>query len=406
MWAKPRALCRVVWRGVGYEPSRSALVAGCIGVGVAAIGLARAFGAGAAAELEAVQDGGNVVTVAAGRVAVPPYRGGGSRVSTRLRYPDVETLSADVGGIAAAAAVTEAPRAITLGGAAAVASVRGVEPSYLRLRGFRLGSGRPFDALDGQTASRVAIVGAAVAEALEPDAHIVGRTIHIAGVPFDVIGVLEPRGLVADTSSEDVQVLIPLETAARRLFGTDSLSAILLDVPDPDAAERTRAAVRSLLRANHGLGEGTPDDFDVLLPIRAARASRAQAEFLKGLTRLFSAVTVVIGGLAVLIMTSLNVSDRTWEVGLRLAIGARRIDIACLHVLEACALSVLGGSAGALGAGLAAVVIDALTGAAVRLEPGFVALLVLGSAALGVAFGAGPAIVASRLTPVAALNRA
>lgn len=397
------ALARVVLSGLRVERFRSMLVGGSVALGIASMTVVLALGRGARGELEADGSGAAVVTVAAGQIRALPGRGGGWYQSTRLDEADADALDAAIEGVRRVSPMIEGTRRVELRGRSTATSIRGVEPGYLKLRGFAVARGRPLDSLDASASSRVAVAGARLGDFLDRGG-LVGETVLIGGVPFEVVGELAPKGLGSDGSSEDDQILIPIETAAHRLFNRDYFTAVLIAADDAARSDEIRQAARGLLRERHGLQPGVADDFEVLLPLRAGEIGRAQSSFMRRLARLVSIAALSFAGLGVLVVTYLNVSDRTSEVGLRLAIGARRRDIAAMFLVEAAALTSLGGLAGVAIAAVSIAVARLLTGWALELDLLAIGLPALLSAVIGIAFGALPAIRASRLMPVTALG--
>jgi putative ABC transport system permease protein len=391
---------KAVWRA----GLRSLLAAGAVALGIASMTVMLALESGArrALESEAGRTGRDLLTITAGRMRALPGRGGGWVTSTRLDADDAEAISAAVDGVRGVAPMIEGARQVELEGARIMTSVRGVSPRYFSFRGLAVERGRIIDELDNAGAARVAVLGAFVSRRLGPDR--IGDMIRIGGVPFEVVGELEPRGIDATGANEDNQILVPARTAARRLFNVDYLSAVLVQAEDLDRLEEIRRDVRELLRERHKLDEDAADDFDVLSAVRAEEAGRWQSAFVERLARVLTVTTLALGAVGVLIVTSLNVLDRTWEVGLRMAIGARRRDVAGLFALEACCLGALGGQFGTIAGAAAVAVLNRITAWPLEVRPEAIGLALLVSVLLGVLAGAAPAIRAARLEPVRALG--
>src|SRR5947209_940989 len=233
----------------------------------------------------------------------------------------------------------------------------------------------------------------------------VGETIWVNNVPFDVVGQLKEKGFT-DGQNEDDQILIPLETAERRLFNADYLSRVMVQVDDGGDMLRVQAEARDVLRATHALDQNTKDDFDILTLIRADQIRKMNSAFLEGLSQLFAIVTLAIGGAGVLAVTYLNVKDRTSEIGLRMAIGARQRDIAGMFIAEACLLSALGGLCGIVIGWLATGALMTFTHWQMAVDWRGIAVPFAVSVVLGLMFGVGPALQASKVMPVEALRDA
>jgi putative ABC transport system permease protein len=384
---------------------RVALAIGAVAVGIAATTTMLALGAGVRAALDdaAAGPGRRVLTIVAGRVDAPPGRGVGFFGSTRLGLDDVVALRADLGGERMVVPIAERPARVKLGNRKAVTSVRGVTPEYFEVRSLAAARGRLTDELDDAALARVAVVGSFVAAKL--GGRTLGESVSIAGVPFTVVGELERKGVAADGSNQDDQILVPLRTAERRLFNARFLSAALVEITRHDDGARLRAEARALLRRSHELDTAARDDFEILSPIGADANRRGQAAFLQRLLRPLAFVTVAIGGVAVLVVTYLNVLDRVPEIGLRMAIGARRSDVARLFILEAASSSTLGGLLGAAIAWLGVAAARATLGWPMAVDAGVLSLPLALAILLGVGCSTGPALVAARLMPLEALSR-
>jgi putative ABC transport system permease protein len=295
---------------------------------------------------------------------------------------------------------------VKLNGETVTTQVRGVTPEFPELRNFRLAEGRLLDDKDDLAKSRVAVVGAFVVKKLNDGFSMVGERIWIGGIPFEVVGQLEEKGISGDGQNEDDQILVPLETARRRLFNVEYLSRLLVQVEDQGQMSDVQSATRDVLRASHDLDDDIADDFNILSLIRADKIRKISSGFLEGLAQIFALVTLAIGGAGVLAVTYLNVKDRTSEIGLRMAIGARRKDIANLFVAEACVLSVVGGLAGLIIGAVGIVALKQLTGWQMAVDLRGVTVPLLVSVLLGLAFGVIPALQAAKVTPVEALRDA
>lgn len=399
---------RVAFLSARRAGLRSVMAAGTTAMAIACSTAMLALNAGAGAELEASAASADrkLLTITAGLVRAPPGRGRGRFASPNLRLRDAADLSVDVPGVRTVVPMIESARPTKLGRTALTTSIRGVAPPYVRLRGFTLRRGRALDEHDAAARGRVALVGAFVARRLGGGSSIVGETLRIGGVPFEIVGELEPKGLSSDGSNEDNQVLIPFETAARRLFNVDYLSALLVEAANADRLPEMTDAARDLLRRNHKLDSNVEDDFEILTSIRGNALGGARDALLQRVARVVLVTTLLVAGVGVLIVTSMNVADRVPEIGLRLAIGARRKDIAALFLAEACCLSSVGGIVGVT-AGLGGVaILAAFTGWAAAVDARAIAAPLAASVLIGIVFGTAPALRAARLAPTAALGAA
>jgi putative ABC transport system permease protein len=408
MSTKFRLQLRIMILSLRKSAFRSVLAMGAVGMGIAAMMIMLALSAGAQQELQAITDriGKNLFMITAGQVLSTPGRGEGWYTSSKLMPMDVEVMRQQIRGIHRIVPILEASLQTKFNRVDLVTSIRGVTPDYVEVKNDQLDEGRLLDEHDEMARNRVAVVGSFVATRLNAGFSMVGETIWIGGIPFDVVGQLKGKGFSTDGQNEDDQILIPLETARRRLFNVDYLSRLLVQVDELPQMGAVQAQTREILRKDHELDKDVKDDFNILSMIRSNEIRRMNSSFLEGLSQIFTMITLAIGGAGVLAVTFLNVKDRTWEIGLRMAIGARRRDIADLFIAEACLLSVLGGVCGLL-LGLAG--IAALKGALgwqMAIDSRGVTIPLLVSALLGLLFGVFPAIKASRVMPLDALRDA
>jgi putative ABC transport system permease protein len=386
---------------------RSLMAMGSVGLGIASMMIMLALSTGAERELQSITDriGRNLFVIKAGELLATPGRGEGWLTSTRLTLTDVTAMSRQIHGIRTIVPILEGSFPARLNRAELVTTVRGVTADFLRVRSFQLAEGRSIDELDVAARSRVAVVGAFVSARLNDGLSMVGETIWIGNIPFEVVGQLREKG-ISDGQNEDDQILIPLETAQRRLFNVDYLSRLLVQVEDQEQMSLVQSEARDVLRERHALDQDVKDDFDILTLIRANQIRKMNSAFLEGLSQLFAAITLTIGGVGVLAVTYLNVKDRTSEIGLRMAIGARSKDIARLFVAEACLLSALGGLAGVLIGWAGITILKRLTEWQMVVELRGVTVPFLVAVLLGLAFSVAPALKASKVMPVEALRDA
>lgn len=400
-----RLRVRILLLTLRANRGRSVFAITAVAMAITALMILFALGAGARREMDALAErmGRNLFTVMPGRVSVPPGRGSGWTLSTRLDRGDVHAIRQRVDGVEAVVPILEGSRFTELGRRSHVTSVRGVTPEFVSLRNFRIAHGRLLDARDDESLARVAVVGPFVAERLNEGESLIGSTVIIGGIPFDVVGQLEAKG-IADGQNEDDQILIPLETARRRVFKVDSLSRLLVQTVSHEGMAPVQSATRDVLREEHGLAPGVRDDFEMLSLIRLSEMKRVSGGMLLGLAQVFALVTIFVGGAGVLAVTWLNARDRAAEIGLRMAVGARRRDVVLLFITEACALSVAGGVAGLVGGALAVVVLRTTIGWQMAIDLNSIATPLALSVLLGVASGILPALRAASVQPVEALR--
>ena len=384
---------------------RAAFACGAVALAIAAVTVLFALENGARRELDAIAErvGRNLFAVNPARVPVPPGRGEGWVVSTRLRREDAERIRRSVAGVRAVLPILEGSRTAKLNGREHTTSVRGVTPEFFAARNFDLQEGRLIDGSDDASRSRVAVVGPFVAERLNGGVSLVGETLVVGEVALEVVGQLVAKG-ISDGQNEDDQIVVPLETARRRVFNVEWLSRLLVQAGGPAQIEPAQRGVREVLRDAHRLDDGLKDDFEILSLVRLNQIRKVNNQFLAGLAGLFAAITLAVGGAGVLAVTWLNARDRTAEIGLRMAVGARRRDIAGLFLAEACALSGAGGLLGIAAGALAAGVLRLATGWQMVIEARGLVVPFATALALGLIFGVAPALRAAGVQPVDALR--
>ncbi|MBN1605046.1 MAG: ABC transporter permease [Polyangiaceae bacterium] len=384
---------------------RALLAVVSVAIGVAAVLVTSATGEGARAEVlrEISALGTNLLVIRSGQVERSAARKQIRGRVTSLRLGDwraIRTLAT----VREAAPCVDQRLRVKAGRGSASALVFGTSSSFFTLRGLKPELGRVFDPLDDAAAARVAVLGARVAATLFPGQNPVGETLRVRGVPFEVIGVLVARGVLVDGADEDGNVFIPIRTALRRVLGSAWLSSVFVSSVDADHPEGAEFQIRSLLRDRHRLAREKADDFDIQNQAKLLSMRRALADSLTLLAGGLAGVSLLVGGTGVMALMLLSVKERTAEIGLRLAVGARPRDVFLQFLVEAAVLALggwlLGVALGAVGVGVAALTTDWPVAVP---EAGLLATLVA-SGLSGVGFGALPARRAARLPPIRALG--
>jgi putative ABC transport system permease protein len=378
-----------------------------IAIAIGSLMVMLALSRGVDAELSATMErfGKNLVVVRTGQLLAPARRGGNWYFSTRLRPDDARRIRTEVPGIIAAEPVVESAMQVEYGGAGVTASVRGTTPQLLKIRNFTIEQGRSINGNDDAARSRVAVLGSFVAERLFEGRNPVSRTVKIAGVPFEVIGQLAPRG-VRDGVNEDNVVVVPVSTAMRRLLNVDYLSQIVVQVDDPAKVDAIHAPIARLLREQHKLGAGTQDDFEIQNDAHIEASRRLRNAFAQSLTLTLSALALAISGIGVSSVAFLNVADRKSEIALRMALGARRRDIASLFIAENLLMGIVGAVVGIILGIVSIAFFDVVTGWPLAIDASVIVLPLVASMALSFLFSVLPALKASRLQPSEALKAA
>lgn len=288
------------------------------------------------------------------------------------------------------------------------ATVNGISPSYLRIRGWSFVSGGPFTDHDLATAARVAVLGQTAVENLfEPGEEPVGTTIRINHVPFRVIGVLAPKGQAADGRDQDDIIFIPFTTAERKVFGTrfwGSVGALFASTERPEDLEQAAADIRSVLRQRHRLQPGQDDDFIIRTQVELGKIHEETSQTLTTMLLAIAAVSLLVGGIGIMNILLVSVTERTKEIGIRMAVGATRQQILIQFLAEAMTVSMIGGGVGIVVGILGARATTALAGWPTIISPDAVVVAFAFSVAVGLLFGLYPANKAAWLNPIDALR--
>jgi len=400
-WTALRALRR--------NPLRSALTTLGIVIGVAAVIAMVSVGRGAESAVQAQIDslGTNLLMVVPGATTAAGVRSGWGGVST-LTAADAEALREAVPGLAAVTYFRREVAQVVAGEKNWATAVQGTPPSYFDVRPWAVASGSGYDERDEAAANRVALLGRTVVDQVfGPGQDPVGATIRIRDVPFRVVGVLESVGQTMWGQDQDDVIFIPFRTAERRVMGAemigrvDMIQASALRAEDMESIEEQMNAV---LRQRHRILPGQEDDFTVRSMEEFARASRMASQVMNNLLLAVASISLLVGGIGIMNILLVSVTERTREIGIRMAVGAKSRHILLQFLVEAVALAAVGGLLGIiLGIGAAAL-IGSLAGWPILLAPDAIVGALLFAAAVGVFFGFYPARKAARLDPIVALR--
>jgi putative ABC transport system permease protein len=387
---------------------RSVLTTLGIIIGVASVIVMSAIGNGASKQIENQISslGTNQLTIFPGSANVGGVRGGfGS--APPMTEKDLRAVRDRVAGVVAASGRIESNVSVVFGSANWATTVQGVSAEIQEVQGWPVDRGRFFDAREAQSGAKVAVLGATVSKELFPGADPVGSTIRINNAPFTVIGVLGEKGQAGGRDQDDV-IMVPISTARSRLAGRlgapDQIGALLVKVDDRYSITDVQADIERVLRERRRIGADKDNNFIIRNFAEFLQARNQAAQTLGLLLAATAAISLVVGGIGIMNIMLVSVTERTREIGLRMAIGARGGDILGQFLTEAVLLCLVGGLIGlALGTGVAAA-LGAAMGWPIYVSPWIVLIAIAASASVGIIFGFVPARRASRLNPIDALR--
>jgi putative ABC transport system permease protein len=387
---------------------RTALALSGTAVGVGAVMVITSIGEGAEAEVisEIEALGQNLLVLSAGDAPRVPWRQRTQPKVTTLTLDDAVALSAGALEIARLAPAQDRVRRVKFGQISTMTKILGTTPEFEEVRNFRTTQGRYFTREEDLQSARVAVLGSRVRELLFPDVDPLGKTIRIGRIPFQVIGVLESKGATVDgLSEEDNQVVIPLQTALRRVFNLDYLKMIYVQASDGSRLEEAESQITEVLRTRHRMLElERPNDFAIQNQRLILQARLATVNSFNRMTLGLGSVALLVGGIGILSVMLLSVRERRNEVGLRVAVGARRKDILIQFLVESLFLGVMGGLAGVVIGIAVAWMVGWSTEWSTVINGTAVLVGLTASLGVGAIFGVFPAQRAAGMNPIDALR--
>ncbi|MEW5962874.1 MAG: ABC transporter permease [Pseudomonadota bacterium] len=389
---------------------RSVLTTLGIIIGVASVVVLVAVGTGASSDVNRKINalGTNMLVISSGTRNVGG-RSSGAGTDVPLAEGDIRAIREKINGVTAISGLLSGSAAVTYGSANWVTSASGVHADYPTVRDWPVASGRPFEAADMRGSSKVALIGATVAKEVFGAEDPVGAQIRVKGVPFKVIGVLSAKGQSAFGRDQDDIVLLPMAVARGRIVGksqvqNDQVGSIYVKIDPAISLAEAQEEIEDLMRQRRHVRGGEEDNFYVR---NMAEFMKARTEVLSTLSYLLaatSAISLIVGGIGIMNIMLVSVTERTREIGLRMAVGGRRRDILLQFLVEAVALCLLGGLIGIVVGVAAATIIATSAEWPVLLSPSVMALAMAAAAATGIFFGFFPARRAAGLSPIDALR--
>jgi putative ABC transport system permease protein len=398
-------LIRVAAQSMTRNKMRTALTMLGIIIGVGAVILMVAVGYGAQSRIQDQINnlGTNLLVITPGSSA-PGGVSLGAGSFNRLTVEDAQKLARE-GTLVSAVSPVTFTRAQAIGGLGNWrAQVNGVSPEYQTIRDWPLQSGSFFDEADVRSRRKVALLGSTVARNLFPDVDAVGQQIQLRNVPFTVVGVLASKGQTASGADQDDIILVPYTTAQTRLSGFSFIGQILVSTHTTADIPAAQQETRDILRESHQLSDDASDDFTIRSQDELAQTAQSTTRIMTLLLAAIASISLLVGGIGIMNIMLVSVTERTREIGIRLAVGAHASDVLTQFLIESVVLSVMGGLIGlATGAGSAAL-LARITGWSTAISPLAVVVAIGFSASVGIFFGYYPARRASALRPIEALR--
>ena len=387
---------------------RSILTSLGIIIGVSAVIIMLAVGSGASKKIAKDMEsmGSNLLMVRSASATSGGVRMGSGTKPT-LTLKDSEAIEKYCRGILAVAPYSSEVKQLTYGNQNWSTTIGGTTASYLFIRNYEIVSGRNFVHEDIKNNTKVAIIGNTIATELFGDMDPINKTMRIGNVPFKIIGLLKTKGQNGMGMDQDDLVFIPITTAQKKVFGTDfpgTVKMINVKAQNSDVLSITEEDITELLQTRHRIGKNQENDFEIRNLAEMQETIKSSAKTMSILLGAIASVSLLVGGIGIMNIMLVSVTERTKEIGIRMAIGAKASDIRIQFLIESFLLSIIGGIVGVLLGILGAKIVD-LTGAmTVAISSGSIALSLGFSGAIGVLFGYYPAYKASLLNPIDALR--
>jgi putative ABC transport system permease protein len=400
------SILRIAIRALSRNKMRSALTMLGIIIGVGAVIAMVGVGQGASKQ---VQDqisamGSNMLFVSSGTVNRGGLRLGWGQTKT-LVYDDMKAMVQQAPAVKEAAPGSQTTAQVVFGADNWFTNIQGTEPQYFDIRSWPMQEGVSFTQSDVNSAADVAVIGATVQQNLFGAEDPIGQTVRISNLPFKVVGVLTAKGQSAAMGQDqDDVIFVPITTLQKKLTGEPWLRYIVVSAVSKDATYAAQEEITALLRDRHRIRPGQDDDFMVRNLADVAQLADQSSRVMTMLLASIAGVSLIVGGIGIMNIMLVSVTERTREIGVRMAIGATEEDVQRQFLIEAVVLSLMGGAAGIFFGIGSSLIISKLLGWAVLVSPLAIMAAVIFSAGVGVFFGFYPARKAARLDPIEALR--
>ena len=396
---------KIAFRALRRNKLRSVLTALGIIIGVGAVIAMVSIGNGAKAQVEQqiASLGENVILIFSGSVTSSGIRTGWGSAGT-LKIEDAQAIRREVPGVIAVSEEVISTSQVSAGNQNWFTRIYGESPEYFDIRKWPLSDGAIFTAQDVRSANKVCVIGRTTASQVFGSENPIGQVLRIKGVPFLVTGVLTPKGLSPQGTDQDDIVIMPYTSAMKRVMGGTTLRGINVQVASPNDLAPAQQQITELLRQRHNIRSGRDDDFTVRNQQEIAETATATSRIMTLLLGAIASVSLIVGGIGIMNIMLVSVTERTREIGVRLAVGAHGRDILTQFLIEAVTLSVIGGVIGILlGLGASRMLSIFAHWPTLISIPSIIAAFFV-SAAVGIFFGFYPARTAARLDPIEALR--
>jgi putative ABC transport system permease protein len=399
------SILRIALRALARNKMRSILTMLGIIIGVGAVIATVGVGQGAQQQVQnnIASMGTNLVYVSAGSVNRGGLRLGGGATKT-LTYDDMKAILQESPAVASAAPGSSASAQVVFDNSNWFTRVNGTEPQYFDIRAWPMASGASFTEDDVRTAADVAVLGETVRQNLFGSADPVGQTVRIGNLPFQVVGVLAAKGQSGMGADQDDAIYVPITTLQKKITGQPWLQYIVVSAVSQQASYAAQEQITALLRDRHRIRPGQDDDFQVRNLADVAQLADQSSQIMTLLLASIASVSLIVGGIGIMNIMLVSVTERTREIGIRIAIGAQEADVLKQFLSEAVVMSLIGGAIGILVGAGSSLGISHLLHWPISISPLAVVAAAVFSTMVGIFFGYYPARKAAQLDPIEALR--